>query len=81
MSAVGSAPGAAANASVTALVDVFERDGNGAINAAAPATHTVLMFKQGDKYLIIDPNNAFFSHILAGASDDIRLCFNKKCII
>lgn len=52
-----------------------------------PATHTVVLFaqevkcqgvSQGIKYLVIDPSNASFSHILAGASDDIRLCFNKK---
>lgn len=55
-----------------------------------PATHTVVLFaqevkcqgvNQGTKYLVIDPSNASFSHILAGASDDIRLCFSKKCQI
>lgn len=44
-------------------------------------SHTVVLFKQGGKYLVIDPSNADFSRILAGASDDIRLCFSKKCKI
>ncbi|MES2214514.1 MAG: hypothetical protein V4485_00635 [Pseudomonadota bacterium] len=59
----------------TVIVDVLERDINGLIK---PSTHTAVIFAQNGKYLVIDPSNASFSHILAGASDDIRLCFNKK---
>ncbi len=59
----------------TALIDVLERDANGTIKASV---HTAVLFEQGGKYLVIDPSNASFSHILAGSSDDIRLCHSKK---
>ena len=69
-----STPGQSAR---TALIDVSERDPvNGKI---IPNTvHTVVLFEQNGKYLVIDPSNASFSHILTGASDDIRLCFGKN---
>jgi hypothetical protein len=41
-------------------------------------THTVVLYKQNDRYLVIDPSNAEFSAILVGAHDDIRVCFSKK---
>ena len=41
-------------------------------------THTVVLYKQGSKYLVIDPSNAEFSAILVGAHNDIRVCFSKK---
>ncbi|MES2215466.1 MAG: hypothetical protein V4485_05600 [Pseudomonadota bacterium] len=68
----------------TALVDVFVRDDAGKIDPTNPEIHTVLLFAQADvttgqsKYLVIDPSNSCFSHILAGGNDDIRVCFNKK---
>ncbi len=68
-------PGFSSHISQTALVDILERDVNGII---ASNIHIVVLFAQNGKYLVIDPSNASFSHILAGASDDIRLCFNKK---
>lgn len=41
-------------------------------------THTVVLYKQGDKYLVIDPSNPTFSTILVGVDDQIRVCFNSK---
>lgn len=41
-------------------------------------THTVVLYKQDDKYLVIDPSNAEFSAILVGTHNDIRVCFSKK---
>lgn len=61
----------------TVLVDVFERDADGTIKSSL-TTHTIVLYKQGNNYLVIDPSNAEFSTILIGASDDIRVCFNKK---
>ena len=49
-----------------------------------PEIHTVVLHKQkslsgsNNDYLVIDPSNATFSHVLAEANDHIRLCFNKK---
>lgn len=64
------------------LVDVFERDANNNINvdqtSLLPKTHTVVLYEQLGKYLVIDPSNATFSHVLSGAHDDIRLCFSNK---
>lgn len=41
-------------------------------------SHTVVLCKENNKYLIIDPNNAEFSAILIGAHNDIRVCLSKK---
>ena len=41
-------------------------------------THTVVLYKQDNKYLVVDPSNAEFSAILVGAHNDIRVCFSKK---
>lgn len=49
----------------------FTKDGN-------VETHTIVLCKQNDKYLVIDPSNAEFSAILVGAHNDIRVCFSKK---
>jgi hypothetical protein len=65
----------------TALVDVFERDADNndvEIENSLPKTHTVVLYEQSSKYLVIDPSNATFSQILVGANDDIRVCFSKK---
>jgi hypothetical protein len=68
----------------TALVDVLVRDDTGKVDPTNPEIHTVVLFAQVHtetgrlKYLVIDPSNNCFSHILAGANDSIRLCFNKK---
>lgn len=41
-------------------------------------THTVVLYKQGVEYLVIDPSNAEFSAILVGTHNNIRVCFSKK---
>lgn len=61
----------------TVLVEVFERDTDGKIKNSLE-THTVVLYKQEDKYLVIDPSNPTFSTILVGANDQIRVCFNSK---
>lgn len=62
------------------LVDIFERDNNNKIQlkGGIPQTHTVVLYNQLDKVLVIDPSNANFSHILAGAHKDIVVCFSSK---
>jgi len=67
----------------TALVDIFERNADNKINLEGqkPNTHTVVLYEQGGKYLIIDPSNASFSTLLAGAHDDIRVCPSSKFVI
>lgn len=64
----------------TFLVDIFERDNNNKIQlkGGVPKTHTVVLYNQLDKVLVIDPSNANFSHILAGAHKDIVVCFSSK---
>ena len=63
-----------------AIFDLFERDSdnNIAIENKSPKTHTVVLYEKQGKYLVIDPSNATFSHILTGADENIRVCFNKK---
>lgn len=62
------------------LVDFIKRDANGKIDnsQSKPDIHTVVLFEQNSKFLIVDPSNAEFSRILMGADDNIRvLCTNK----
>ena len=61
----------------TVLVEVLEREADGLIKQSLE-THTVVLYKQSDKYLVIDPSNVEFSTILVGAYDNIVACFNKK---
>lgn len=46
-------------------------------NDGSIETHTVVMYKQGDQYFIIDPSNATFSNILACVKD-VVVCFDKE---
>ena len=41
-------------------------------------THTVVLYLQGEKYLVIDPSNSTFSTILVGVNDNIRVCFDPN---
>jgi hypothetical protein len=61
----------------TVLVEVFERDASGQVKEPL-STHTVVLYKQNNKYLVIDPSNAEFSTILIGTHKDVVACFNKK---
>lgn len=65
------------NMQKTALVEVFERDQSGKVKKGL-GTHTVVLYKQAEDYLVIDPSNTEFSDILIGASDRIITCFDKK---
>lgn len=56
------------------------------ITIDVPEIHTVVLYKQKSSsgqndFLVIDPSNAMFSHVLAEVDDHIRLCLNKKCQI
>ena len=66
----------------TVLVDIFARNAkDGSIKYTKDGdieTHTVVLYKQNNQYLIIDPSNAEFSAILIGANDNIRVCFSKN---
>lgn len=64
----------------TVLIDVFERDADNKVQIKddIPQTHTVVLYEQEGKYLVVDPSNAEFSTILVGAHENIRVCFNKK---
>ena len=61
----------------TVLVEVFEREAGGQVKESL-AKHTVILYKQNNKYIVIDPSNAEFSTILVGGHRDIVACFNKK---
>lgn len=67
-------------AAKTVLVDVFARDAdnNIIIQKSEPETHTVVLFQQNNKFLVIDPSNASFSRILVGVSEDIIICPTDK---
>ena len=41
-------------------------------------THTVVLYKQDNKYLVIDPSNPTFSTVLIGADEQVRVCFEPK---
>jgi hypothetical protein len=43
-----------------------------------PEVHTVVLYNQNNKFLLIDPSNTTFSYILAGAHPDILLCINEQ---
>lgn len=64
----------------TILVDVFERNADNKVQIKddIPQTHTVVLYEQEGKYLVIDPSNAEFSTILVGANENIKVCFSKK---
>ena len=64
----------------TVLVDVFARDAdnNIIIQKSEPETHTVVLFQQNNKFLVIDPSNASFSRILVGVNEDIIICPTDK---
>lgn len=49
----------------------YEKDGN-------IETHSVVLFKHNNKYLVIDPSNAEFSNILIAGHDDVSVCLSKK---
>lgn len=65
-----------------ALVDIFDRDADYNVKidmeTSLYKTHTVVLYEKSGKYLVIDPSNATFSYALAGAHEDIRLCFSNK---
>lgn len=65
---------------ITAIVDIFERDAEKkiVIENKLPKTHTVVLYKTSENYLVIDPSNAVFSTILAGAHKDIRVHTGSK---
>ena len=72
----------------TVLLDIFARNSqDGEIKfkdkSDVPEIHTVVLYKQQSSsglndFLVIDPSNAMFSRVLAGANDHIRLCLAKK---
>ena len=66
----------------TVLVDIFDRDADYNVKTDIETSlykiHTVVLFEQFGKYLVIDPSNATFSYALAAAHKDIRLCFSNK---
>jgi len=64
----------------TVLIDIFDRNAENKIkfDENTPETHTVVLYEQKGKYLVIDPSNTIFSYPLAGAHEDIRLCFSNK---
>lgn len=67
-------------AAKTVLVDVFARDVDNTIiiQKSKPETHTVVLFQQNNKFLVIDPSNASFSRILVGVNKDIVICPTDK---
>jgi len=70
------------NGAKAVLVDIFDRDADYNvkmdIETSLYKTHTVVLYEKSGKYLVIDPSNATFSYALAGAHEDIRLCFSNK---
>lgn len=65
----------------TVLIDFFVRDVDNKIqftDKGIAITHTVVLYSQLDKYLLIDPSNTTFSYILAGAHPSIVLCINEQ---
>jgi len=65
----------------TVLVDFFVRDADNIIQLdkqGIPEVHTVVLYNQNNKFLLIDPSNTIFSYILAGAHPDILLCINEQ---
>lgn len=65
----------------TILVDIFDRDVNKTIKFEddnSPKTHTIVLYEQNSKYLVIDPSNANFSQFLIGANENIKICFTGK---
>ena len=68
------------------LIDFFVRDADNKvqfndtdeIETPTPKTHTAVLYNQNGKYLLIDPSNATFSYLLAGANKDLILCINEK---
>ena len=67
--------------SKTVLLDFFVRDADNIIQIdkqGIPEVHTVVLYNQNNKFLLIDPSNTTFSYILAGAHPDILLCINEQ---
>ena len=65
----------------TVLLDFFVRDADNSIQvnkSGIPEVHTVVLYNQANKLLLIDPSNTTFSYILAGAHPDIILCINEQ---
>ena len=64
------------------LLDLFARDdNNGHIKYnedGSIETHTIVLYKQESKYLVIDPSKATFSDILIGAGNDVVICLDKE---
>lgn len=67
------------NESQAVILDIFVRNDQGSIKLEnnIPETHTVVLYKQESKYLVIDPSNASFSTILSGVKD-VVCCFDKN---
>ena len=65
----------------TVLLDFFVRDADNSIQinkGGMPEVHTVVLYNQANKLLLIDPSNTTFSYILAGAHPAIVLCINEQ---
>ena len=66
----------------TILLDLFARDDNsGCIKYnedGSVETHTIVLYKQKNLYLVIDPSKATFSDILVGTGNDVVICLDKE---
>lgn len=58
----------------TVIVDIFERNEDGSINIGGdkkPGIHSIVLYKQGNQVLVIDPSNSDFSKHIAYNADVI----------
>ena len=73
----------------TVLIDFFVRDADNKVqfndtdekDMATPKTHTVVLYSQKGKFLLVDPSDATHSYLLTGANKDIIICINEKMLI